>query len=90
MLATVHPFRPFLLCQCDDLTNGIPQVVPSFSSAINSDWESKENIDENHIGICKFGSREDASYQATFNVVTRFRNNALEKLAMPRPSDEGM
>lgn len=40
--------------------------------------------------MCKFGSSEDVNYQATFNVVTRFRNDALEMIAMRRPSDEGM
>lgn len=74
----------------DELTTGILQVVPASSSAINNEWESKDPINENHIDMCKFGSSEDVNYQATFNVVTRYRNDALGMIAMRRPSDEGM
>ena len=66
------------------------QVVPAFSSAINNDWESRDDINENHINMCKFGSKEDVNYEKTFNVVTRFRNTVLEIITMRRPSDEGM
>lgn len=63
-------------------------VVPPFSSAINNEWESRDDINRNHIDMCKFGSKEDENYQATFNVIMRFRENVLEMNAMPRPRDE--
>lgn len=40
--------------------------------------------------MCKFGSKEDENYQATFNVIMRFREKVLEMNAMQRPRDEGM
>ena len=68
-----------------DLTNERLQVVPAFSSAINNEWESRDDIDENQIDMCRFGSKEDVNYQVTFNVVTRFRKDTLDMIAMPRP-----